>query len=174
MINKIRRDKIRNEYIRTSMGVTPLLKKIEVLRLRWLGHLETMGNDRIAKKRWMLFIKPTLGPPLIIQYVSAISQPRQQLFWNQQHLGKSTVKATIPRFFFHLTKQETVNTQNVNFNILAPFAMNGTKTLNASLNKVIMKKNSYVTSIFLLLDSHLVRYELRFTNFYHLKSFFIL
>ncbi len=52
MLSKTRRDKIRNENIRESVGVCPMINKIEAGQLIWLGHLERMGEQRLAKGCW--------------------------------------------------------------------------------------------------------------------------
>ncbi|XP_066964223.1 uncharacterized protein [Macrobrachium rosenbergii] len=50
-INKTRRDKMRNENVRTA-GAAPVMNKIEKGQLRWLGHIMRMDESRITKKRW--------------------------------------------------------------------------------------------------------------------------
>ena len=40
--NKTRRDKIRNEVIRDTIGTKPILQQIEKQRLSWFGHLMRM------------------------------------------------------------------------------------------------------------------------------------
>ena len=52
MIGKTRRDRIRNERVRQEVGVVPVLRRIDVARLRWWGHLERMPENRMAKSRW--------------------------------------------------------------------------------------------------------------------------
>ena len=52
MINKTRRDRVRNDNVRRTVGVAPMINKIEKGQLRWLGHLMRMNENRIAKKRW--------------------------------------------------------------------------------------------------------------------------
>ena len=52
IVKKTRRDHIRNEDIRRMVGVIPMLNKIEKRQLQWLGHVERMDEERIAKKRW--------------------------------------------------------------------------------------------------------------------------
>ena len=51
---KTKRDRIRNYTIREQLEVAPLIKKIEKGQLRWLGHIERMNDERIAKRRWNL------------------------------------------------------------------------------------------------------------------------
>lgn len=41
-----REDKIRNNYIRGSIEVTSIIKKIRENRLRWLGHILRRGEDK--------------------------------------------------------------------------------------------------------------------------------
>lgn len=36
---KTRRDRIRNDNIRESIGVTPTIEKMVEIRLRWFGHV---------------------------------------------------------------------------------------------------------------------------------------
>jgi hypothetical protein len=50
MIGKSRRDRVRNERVRERIGVCPVQKKIEKSQLRWLGHLERMDDQRVAKR----------------------------------------------------------------------------------------------------------------------------
>ena len=44
--------KTRKDRIREGVGVVSVLRKIDAAQLRWLGHLERMDEDRIAKRRW--------------------------------------------------------------------------------------------------------------------------
>ena len=52
ILGKTRRDRIRNEKIRDIPKVALIQNKIDAAQLRWLGHLERMEEDRIAKRRW--------------------------------------------------------------------------------------------------------------------------
>lgn len=52
IIGKTKRDRIRNERVRREVGVIPLLRRIDVTKIRWWGHLERMQEDRLAKRRW--------------------------------------------------------------------------------------------------------------------------
>ncbi|KAI5715080.1 hypothetical protein M8J77_010243 [Diaphorina citri] len=45
-----RMDRIRNEYIRGSVKVGPIGKKIQESRMRWFGHLERRDEDYIGKQ----------------------------------------------------------------------------------------------------------------------------
>ena len=47
-----RRDRIRNATIRNQLDVPPIINKIEKGQLRWLGHLERMDEEKVARKRW--------------------------------------------------------------------------------------------------------------------------
>lgn len=51
-IGVTRRDRIRNEYIRERVKVTPILDKIEQRQLGWFGHLTRMTNTRGVKQIW--------------------------------------------------------------------------------------------------------------------------
>ena len=52
IVDKTRKDRIRNEEIRNQVGVVKIQNKIDAAQLRWLGHLERMSEERVAKKRW--------------------------------------------------------------------------------------------------------------------------
>ena len=52
MTGRSRRDRIRNEVTRETVGVKKIILKMDVGRLRWWGHLERMQPDRMPKKRW--------------------------------------------------------------------------------------------------------------------------
>lgn len=52
MIGKSRRDRIRNEVIRETVGVKKMILKMDVGRLRWWGHLERMEPERMPRRRW--------------------------------------------------------------------------------------------------------------------------
>ena len=47
-----RRDRVRNEYIRCSVGVDSIEDKMAQNRLRWLGHVCRKREDDIVKKVW--------------------------------------------------------------------------------------------------------------------------
>ena len=50
--NKTRRDKIRNEVIRDTIGTKPILQQIEKQRLSWFGHLMRMPPDQPALRSY--------------------------------------------------------------------------------------------------------------------------
>ena len=51
MVGVTRRDQIRNEYIRGTVKVTEISKKIQESRLRWYGHLRRrVGEDHVARE----------------------------------------------------------------------------------------------------------------------------
>ena len=50
MSGKTRNDKIRNEFIRGSLGVVPIGDKIRESRLSWFGHVQR--RPMIAPVRW--------------------------------------------------------------------------------------------------------------------------
>src|SRR5678816_1132187 len=50
--DRTKKDRIRNERVRREVGVTPMVRRIDVARIRWWGHLERMQEDRLARKRW--------------------------------------------------------------------------------------------------------------------------
>ena len=52
MLGKTRRDRVRNDWIRERVGVTPVLIRVDSARLRWWGHMERMPDVRIASRRW--------------------------------------------------------------------------------------------------------------------------
>ena len=52
IMHKTRRDRIRSEEIRKIIGVTSVRSKTEKSQLSWLGQLERMDEERIAKQRW--------------------------------------------------------------------------------------------------------------------------
>jgi hypothetical protein len=52
VIGNTRRDKIRNEMIRMNLGTQPLQNKMEQAQLRWFGHLNGMGEERLTKQIW--------------------------------------------------------------------------------------------------------------------------
>nr|CAH7719235.1 unnamed protein product [Callosobruchus chinensis] len=47
-----RREKIRNEVIRSELGVKSVLQKIEENQLKWFGHLVWMDVTRPVKMVW--------------------------------------------------------------------------------------------------------------------------
>ena len=52
MVGKTRRDRMRNEDIRKSVGVCSVLNEIDAGQLRLLGHLERMDEERVARGCW--------------------------------------------------------------------------------------------------------------------------
>ena len=52
MVGKTRRDRVKNEDIKKSIGVCSVLNKIDAGQLRWLGHLGRMEEERVARGCW--------------------------------------------------------------------------------------------------------------------------
>ncbi len=52
MVGKTRRDRVRNIEVREEVGVCPILNRIDVAHLRWLGHIERMNEERVARGCW--------------------------------------------------------------------------------------------------------------------------
>jgi len=50
MLNITRRDKIRNEVIRSTTKVKDIIEKVELAKGQWAGHVARMKNDKWAKK----------------------------------------------------------------------------------------------------------------------------
>ena len=46
----MRRDKVRNEDIRTKIGVTSIQKKMRENRLRWLDHVRRRRADALVRR----------------------------------------------------------------------------------------------------------------------------
>ena len=64
MCGNTRRDKVRNEDIRTKIGVASIEEKMRENRLRWFGHVRRRPTDALvrrvaqgAKKTWMEVIR---------------------------------------------------------------------------------------------------------------------
>ncbi|KAF6215611.1 hypothetical protein GE061_010367 [Apolygus lucorum] len=49
---KTRRDRVRNQTIRSSLDVQPLQTKIEEAQLRWFGHVVRMPDSRYPRRAW--------------------------------------------------------------------------------------------------------------------------
>jgi hypothetical protein len=49
---KTRRDKIRNQMIRTTLGTQPLQNTIEQAHLRWFRNFNRMDEERLTKQVW--------------------------------------------------------------------------------------------------------------------------
>ena len=49
MCGVTRKDRIRNNYIRGTVKVGPVGKKIQESRLRWCGHVQRRGEDYVGK-----------------------------------------------------------------------------------------------------------------------------
>ena len=54
MCGVTRRDRVRNEYVRGSVGVDSIVDKIAQSRLRWFGHVSRKEEDDVVKKVWLL------------------------------------------------------------------------------------------------------------------------
>ncbi|GFS19314.1 reverse transcriptase-like protein [Elysia marginata] len=52
VVNKTRRDKIRNEVIRAQVGATPVLQHVENQQIKWFGHLMRMPTDQPAHRAY--------------------------------------------------------------------------------------------------------------------------
>ena len=52
MCGVTKRDRVRNEYIRMSVGVDSIEDKIAQSRLRWYGHISRKGEEDVVKKVW--------------------------------------------------------------------------------------------------------------------------
>ena len=63
MIGKTRMDRIRNEEIRRRVGTRPVLEKVDLSKLRWLGHLERMDERRSAKEAYNWKPESAKRPP---------------------------------------------------------------------------------------------------------------
>ena len=50
--NKTRRDMIRNEVIRSTVGTTPVLQHVEQQRIKWFGHLVRMPPSQPALRAY--------------------------------------------------------------------------------------------------------------------------
>ena len=49
IMGKTKKDRIRSEVLRRELGVSPLLKDIQLNGLRWLGHVQRMDASRIPR-----------------------------------------------------------------------------------------------------------------------------
>ncbi|XP_050674364.1 uncharacterized protein LOC126971892 [Leptidea sinapis] len=57
-------DKIRNEYIRGSFKVAPIVEKVKEKRLRWFGHIQRRPDDNMVKLALdMVITKRMCGRP---------------------------------------------------------------------------------------------------------------
>ncbi|XP_047986492.1 uncharacterized protein LOC125226544 [Leguminivora glycinivorella] len=45
-----RLDKVRNDYVRGSFKVAPIVEKVKESRLRWYGHIQRREDDDVVKK----------------------------------------------------------------------------------------------------------------------------
>ena len=50
MYGKTKKDRIRNEHIRETVGVTHIEDKLRENRLRWYGHVQRRGVDAPMQK----------------------------------------------------------------------------------------------------------------------------
>jgi hypothetical protein len=62
-----RQDRIRNEYVRSSLGVDNVCDKLAVNRLRWFGHVVRKDEGDVVKRVWRMNVgdKMTRGRPEI-------------------------------------------------------------------------------------------------------------
>jgi len=60
-VNKTRRDHMRNEEIRRTVGTTPVVKFIEKQRLKWFGHLMRMNPMSPAARAYNLRMESSRG-----------------------------------------------------------------------------------------------------------------
>jgi hypothetical protein len=51
-VEKTRRDRIRNTYIRGQLKMEEIQNQIEESRLRWFGHVKRMDEHGIPKRYW--------------------------------------------------------------------------------------------------------------------------
>ena len=65
MCGVTRRDRVRNEYVRGSIGVDSIVDKMAQSRLRWFGHVSRKADVDVVKKVWRLDreIKLSRGRP---------------------------------------------------------------------------------------------------------------
>ena len=93
--NKTRRDKIRNEVIRETVGATSVLNFIEQQRIKWFGHLNRMPTNQPAlraytsrysgwrargrpRRRWCDGVADALRPhDLTLQQATRLAADRQ-------------------------------------------------------------------------------------------------
>ena len=54
MCGVTRRDRLRNEFVRGSVGVDSIVDKMAQSRLRWFGHVSRKDEDDVVKKVWRL------------------------------------------------------------------------------------------------------------------------
>ncbi|GFR58064.1 RNA-directed DNA polymerase (Reverse transcriptase) domain containing protein [Elysia marginata] len=52
VVNRTRRDKIRNEVIRAQVGATPVLQHVENQQIKWFGHLMRRPTDQPAHQTY--------------------------------------------------------------------------------------------------------------------------
>lgn len=65
MCGVTRRDRVRNEYVRASVGIDSIEDKLAQKRLRWLGHVIRKEEEDVVKKVWRVDseIKLSRGRP---------------------------------------------------------------------------------------------------------------
>jgi hypothetical protein len=61
VVNKTRRDHVRNEEIRKTVGTIPIVKYIERQRLKWFGHLMRMKPSSPAARAYNMRIESPRG-----------------------------------------------------------------------------------------------------------------
>ncbi|XP_063607302.1 uncharacterized protein LOC134781917 [Penaeus indicus] len=68
MVGVTRRDRIRNEYIRGTVNVVEVSKKIQESRLRWFGHLRRrVGEDHVGSEVMELALTFAIPFSIILQ-----------------------------------------------------------------------------------------------------------
>ena len=52
MCGVTRRDRVRNEYVRASVGVDSINDKLAQRRLSWFGHVSRKESEDVVRKVW--------------------------------------------------------------------------------------------------------------------------
>lgn len=80
-----RLDKIKNEYIRGSVKVGPLSRKIQESRLRWFGHVERRSENYVGKRVWRLEVpgKRRVGRPKL-RWRAKVTEDMKEKGWKRE------------------------------------------------------------------------------------------
>ena len=54
MCGVTRKDRVRNEKVRGSVGVVCMADKLAEARLRWFGHVVRKGEEDVVKRVWRM------------------------------------------------------------------------------------------------------------------------